>query len=145
MALKLNALTSVSFFFFCLVRLGFELRALCFQNMCSITWGTSCSFSSGYFGDGVSRTIWAGLELCTVLPISAFQVTTQGLLTAGREEVCCQFPALRFAVFGLLHQPALLSWSASALIPLNKATVTAWILISESKPVELECGIAWGR
>jgi hypothetical protein len=49
----------------CLVGLGFELRASCLQTS---------PFCSGYFGDGVSRTIFLGWSQTAILLMSASQV-----------------------------------------------------------------------
>jgi hypothetical protein len=62
------------------VGLGFEFRAWCLQSRCSqsrhsTTWATlPRPFFSGYFGDGVSRTICRGWPQTSILPISASQV-----------------------------------------------------------------------
>jgi hypothetical protein len=57
-----------SFFFFFLVGLGFELSAWWAQYHLS---HTSSPFCSGYFGDGVSRSICPGWSQTSILSVSA--------------------------------------------------------------------------
>jgi hypothetical protein len=58
---------------FYLVGLVFELRTLCLQSS-TLPLESSSPFCSGYFGHGVSRTIFPGWPQISVLPISASQL-----------------------------------------------------------------------
>jgi hypothetical protein len=66
---KIEQSTLISFFFF-LVGLEFELRAFKASGLNHI----SNSFYCGYFGDGVSQTIYLGWPPTVILQILAFQV-----------------------------------------------------------------------
>jgi hypothetical protein len=59
---------------FFLVRLGFELRATLAKKAVYHLSHTSIPFCSGYFEDGISRTIFPGWPQTSILPISALQV-----------------------------------------------------------------------
>jgi hypothetical protein len=66
-------------FYFCLsfwgVGLDFELRTSFLQSRCSNTWAIlPVYFCSGYFGDGLLRTVCPGCPKTTILLISASQV-----------------------------------------------------------------------
>jgi hypothetical protein len=62
-------------YFFILVRLGFEFRALWLQNRNSTTWATTPDhFALFILEIGVSRTICLGWPQISILPILAFQV-----------------------------------------------------------------------
>jgi hypothetical protein len=63
-----------SFFFFFLIGLGFELRALHLQSRHSTTWTISpVHFALIIFGDGVLQTICPDWPQTTILPISTSQ------------------------------------------------------------------------
>jgi hypothetical protein len=58
-----------------LVGLGFELKASCLQSRCSAGWSIPLvHFCSGYFGDGISWTIFSDWPQTAILSISASQV-----------------------------------------------------------------------
>jgi hypothetical protein len=63
----------LSFFFFFLERLEFELRTLHLQVLYHLN-HTSSPFCSAYFGDGILKTICPGWLQTIILPISASQV-----------------------------------------------------------------------
>jgi hypothetical protein len=72
-AFPLGRKEEVFFFLFFFGGTRFEFRASCLQTRCSIAWATAL-FYSGYFGNGVLRTIFPGWLSTAVLLISASQV-----------------------------------------------------------------------